>query len=89
MSPPPADLDELAVYRLQCSPLLHSGSVLQCLLSYLLLSLEPILDHAEAAAGPRLLPALCHHTCHGTAAQVHCVLDLCWTKYTNLFLRFF
>lgn len=36
---PPVDLDELAVYCLQYSLILYSGSVLQRLLSHLLLSL--------------------------------------------------
>lgn len=68
----PADLDELAVHCLQYSLILHSGIVLQRLLSHLLLALQPLLDHAEASAGPPLLPALCHHTCGCVAAQVNC-----------------
>lgn len=69
--PSPADLDELAVDRLQRGFVPHCGSVLQRLLSHLLLPLQPLLDHAEAAAGPSLLPALRHHTCSSAAAQVH------------------
>lgn len=89
MCPSPADLDELAVYRLQCRLILHSGAVLQLLLSHLLLPLKPLLDHAEAAAGPPLLPALCHHTCSSAAAQVRRVFDLCLTEYTSPSLQIF
>lgn len=64
------DVDELAVHRLQYGVVLHRGSVLQRLLSHLLLALQPVLDHAEAAAGPALLPALCRHAGSGAAAQV-------------------
>lgn len=72
----PTDLDELAVHCLQYSLILHSGTVLQRLLSHLLLALQPLLDHAEASAGPPLLPALCHHTCGCVAAQVNCQRSL-------------
>lgn len=67
----PADLDELVIHSLQYRPVLHSRSVLQRFLSHLLLPLQPVLDHADAAAGPRLLPAVRHHTCHCAPAQVH------------------
>lgn len=66
----PADLDELALHRLQRGLVLHRGSVLQRVLSHLLLPLQPLLDHAAAPAGPPLLPAGPHHTCSGAVAQV-------------------
>lgn len=67
----PADLDELVIHSLQYRPVLHSRSMLQRFLSDLLLPLQPVLDHADAAAGPRLLPAVRRHACHCAPAQVH------------------
>lgn len=66
----PADLDELALHRLQRGLVLHRGSVLQRVLSHLLLPLQPLLDHAAAPAGPPLLPAGPHHTCSSAVAPV-------------------
>lgn len=67
----PIDLDQLVVHSLQHHPVLHSGSVLQRFLSDLLPPLQPLLDHADAAEGPPLLPAVPHHSHNRAAAQVH------------------
>lgn len=70
LSPTSADLDELAVDSLQCSFILQRRSVLQRLLSHLLLPFQLLLDHPEAAPGPALLPAVRHHPHVGAAASV-------------------
>lgn len=63
-------MDELDVDRLQYRLILHRGAVLQRLLSRLLLAFQPLLDHAEAAAGAPLLPAVLHHAYRCAAASV-------------------
>lgn len=63
-------MDELGIDWLQYSSLLYCGAVLQRLLPNLFLSLQHVLDHAEAAGKSYILPDVCCHTCYRSSSQV-------------------